>query len=408
MGTNWLMLEQSPDEGHALFGARVASVGRRLPETHRTTDEVMASTSHRTRVDLERLTGIHERRVSVGDEDTFSLAMGAARDCLSRWDGKPEDIDLVVSCSITKYRDGLTQWMEPPLSVALADEVGAHHARTFDLSNACAGMLSGVFVANNQIRTGRASTVLVVSGEYISQLSANAAKHVHTIASRELASLTLGDAGAAMIVERAPEGVDGISTVGFTTIAEHSRLCLAYPAKHDPGARMYTKSRALQAAAIEDVPIVLQEILDTTGLSIEDIACVIPHQTSARAIRKGMATVSAALGGAPQQPAVVTVDHYGNTASTTHTVALIEELEAGHLQEGDRVALIALASGIELGVVLFTVDAGLLRARPVTAAGQPDERAAEQEDEQQDEPVGAPHGGSDGAEQEGARHGAQR
>lgn len=368
MATEWLMIEQRPDEGQdeggALFGARVAALGRRLPATHRTTDEVMASTSHRTRVDLERLTGIHERRVSVGDEDSFSLALGAARDCVSHWDGNPEDIDLVVSCSITRYRDGLTQWMEPPLSVALADAIGASNARTFDLSNACAGMLSGVFVANNRIRTGRARTVLVVSGEYISQLSANAAKHVHTIASRELASLTLGDAGAALIIERAPAGVEGISTIGFTTIAEHSRLCLAYPAKHDAGARMFTKSRALQAAAIEDVPVVLQEILDTTGLTIDDIDCVIPHQTSARAIRKGMATVSAALGGEPRQPAVVTVDHYGNTASTTHTVALIEELEAGHLAAGDRVALIALASGIELGVVLLTVDADLLASRP--------------------------------------------
>ncbi len=379
MATEWLMIEQRPDEGQdqgqdegqdeggALFGARVAALGRRLPATHRTTDEVMASTSHRTRVDLERLTGIHERRVSVGDEDSFSLALGAARDCVSHWDGNPEDIDLVVSCSITRYRDGLTQWMEPPLSVALADAIGASNARTFDLSNACAGMLSGVFVANNRIRTGRARTVLVVSGEYISQLSANAAKHVHTIASRELASLTLGDAGAALIIERAPAGVEGISTIGFTTIAEHSRLCLAYPAKHDAGARMFTKSRALQAAAIEDVPVVLQEILDTTGLTIADIDCVIPHQTSARAIRKGMATVSAALGGEPRQPAVVTVDHYGNTASTTHTVALIEELEAGHLAAGDRVALIALASGIELGVVLLTVDADLLVSRPTVA-----------------------------------------
>jgi len=392
MGTNWLMMEQSPDAGHALFGARLASVGRRLPETHRSTEEVMASTSHRTRVDLERLTGIHERRVSVGDDDSYSLALDAARDCLNRWDGNPEQIDLVVCCSITKYRDGLAQWMEPPFSVALADEVGAHHASTFDLSNACAGMLSGVFVANNWVRTGRARTALVVSGEYISQLAVNAAKHVHTIASRELASLTLGDAGAAVIVERAPEGVEGISTVGFTTIAEHSRLCLAYPAKHDAGARMFTKSRALQAAAIADVPIVLQEILDATGLSIEDIDCVIPHQTSARAIRKGMATVGAALGGSPRQPAVVTVDRYGNTASTSHTVALIEELEAGHLVDGDRVALIALASGIELGVVLFTVDAGLLAARPVTAP---------------DEQPGAPAGTSDDAQQEGARHGAQ-
>ena len=99
---------------------------------------------------------------------------------------------------------------------------------TFDLSNACAGMLSGVMVLNNWIRQGSVERGLVVSGEYISQLGQNAAHHVRNVMSRELASLTLGDAGAALLLERAPEGVPGISVAGFTTVADHSRLCLAY------------------------------------------------------------------------------------------------------------------------------------------------------------------------------------
>ena len=44
----------------------------------------MATTRHRTHIDLERLTGIHERRVSVGDEDSYSLATSAALDCLDK------------------------------------------------------------------------------------------------------------------------------------------------------------------------------------------------------------------------------------------------------------------------------------------------------------------------------------
>ena len=358
--TNWLMKEQGPDAERAPHVARFASVGRALPATRLTTADLMASTEHKTRVDLERLTGVHERRVSIGDEDSYTLALGAARDCLSRWDGDVADIDLVLSCSITKYRDGLTQWLEPPMSIAVASDIGATNATTIDVSNACAGTLTGVFVANNWIRRGAARNVLVVSGEYISQLGRNAAGHVRTIASRELASLTLGDAGGAVLVQRAAEGEAGITFAGFTTISEHSRLCLGYPARHDPGARMFTKSRALQAAAIADVPTVLREVLDATGLEIGDIDWIIPHQTSARAIRKGMASVGEVLGGLPREPAVVTVDHYGNTASTTHLVALVEELLDGRPTVGDRIALLALASGIELGVVLFTLDERLV------------------------------------------------
>lgn len=151
---SWLLMEHSPDGDAAPFVARIASVGRKLPAACLTTDELMGSTRHRTRIDLERLTGIRERRVSVGDEDSLSLATTAARDCLARSGRRAEDIDLVVSCSITKYRDGLVQWLEPPTSLAVARAIGAVNATTFDLSNACAGTLTGVLVANNWVRRG--------------------------------------------------------------------------------------------------------------------------------------------------------------------------------------------------------------------------------------------------------------
>lgn len=359
MVKHWLMLETQADAVRSPFRARVASAGRRLPTTHLTTDDLMASTRHHTRIDLERLTGIHERRVSVGEDDSFSLATAAALDCLSRSPHPAASLDVVINCSITKFH-GLTKWLEPTMSGAVAQTIGATNAMTFDLSNACAGMLSGVMVLNNWIRQGAVERGLVVSGEYISQLGQNAADHVRNIMSRELASLTLGDAGAALLLERAPDGVRGITVAGFTTVADHSRLCLAYPMDGSPAARMFTQSRAIQKAAIADTPLLLQEVLDSAGIAIEDIDQVITHQTSARAIKKGMAEITAAMGGKPRHDAVITVDHYGNTASTTHTVALIDEIEAGRIVAGETVALIALASGLEIGIILLTVDEELI------------------------------------------------
>ncbi|SPM32219.1 3-oxoacyl-[acyl-carrier-protein] synthase III [Mycobacterium rhizamassiliense] len=43
-------------------------LGRHLPATVLTTDELMATTPYHTHIDLERLTGIYDRRVSIGDE----------------------------------------------------------------------------------------------------------------------------------------------------------------------------------------------------------------------------------------------------------------------------------------------------------------------------------------------------
>ena len=231
---------------------------------------------------------------------------------------------------------------------------------TFDLSNACAGMLTGVMIANNWIRQGTVERVLLVSGEYISQFGRNAASHIRTIVSRELASLTLGDAGAALLLERAPTGSAGITLAGFTTVADYSRLCVGYPTDDEPGARMFTDARGIQRAAMANTPLLLQEVLEAVSISMHDVDHVITHQTSARAIRKGMARVAEVFGEGPRHDAVITVDRYGNTASTTHTVALVEELDAGHIQPGETIALIALASGLEIGVVLMTVDEKLV------------------------------------------------
>jgi len=348
----WMTFEPSGEMAHS---ARFESIGVRLPQTKVSSRALMASTRHHTGIDLERLTGIHERRVAADGEDSLALAVGAARDCLGRSRHGAADLDMVISTSISKYRGNFSQRLEPPLSLFIKQAIGAPQAMSFDLSNACAGMLTGVFVLNDFIRRGAIERGMVVSGESISQLGRNAAQQVHSILSRQLASLTLGDAGAAVIVERAPENQPGISVAAFTTLSEHSRLCLGYPSHIGPGASMYTKARTLQRAAIDNVPSLLREALDEAGLDIGDVDFFIPHQTSSRAIRAGIRVLAEQFGAEPRN-VVDNVELFGNTSSTTHFLALHRLLQEGRVHAGDRVLLLALASGLEVGVVMFTMD----------------------------------------------------
>jgi 3-oxoacyl-[acyl-carrier-protein] synthase-3 len=333
------------------YTARFESIGAQLPAGRLTTDDLMARTAHRTRIQLERLTGIHERRVVGPGEDSFSLAVGAARDCLSRSRWAAADLDIVINASITKYRGGFTQRLEPPLSMSVKDAIGAPQANSFDLSNACAGMLTGVFLLNDMVRSGVVRRGMVVSGESISQLGSNAATQVRSILSRQLASLTLGDAGAAVIVDRADEGEAGITVAGFTTLSEHSRLCIAYPSHVGPGASMFTQARAIHRVAIEAAPPLVEEALAAAGLTLDDIDYFVPHQTSARAIRTGVKSFAERVGAMPRN-VVNNVEYFGNTSSTTHFVALHRYLSEGRFVPTDRVLLLALASGLEIGVVV--------------------------------------------------------
>jgi 3-oxoacyl-[acyl-carrier-protein] synthase-3 len=353
---HWMALEGGMRDplNDRVFASRFAGIGAQLPERRLTTGELMASTRHRTDIDLERLTGVRERRVVSAGEDSYTLARGAARDALAHAGCAGEDLDMVIVSSISRHVGGMRIQLEPPVSVRLKEALGADRAKSFDLSNACAGMMTGVFLLNDLVRQGRIGRGMVVSGEHISELGRNAAQEVRDVMSDQLASLTLGDAGAAAIVERAPDGDPGIEVAAFTTVSRHSRLCVAFPSTIGPGTTMHTQAREIHVAGTEEAVPRLREVLDAAGLSIDDVDYLIPHQTSTRAILKGAAEFSARLGGEPKH-VVVTVDELGNTTSTTHFVALWRYLSEGRFRDSDRILLLALASGLEVGIVIFTV-----------------------------------------------------
>jgi 3-oxoacyl-[acyl-carrier-protein] synthase III len=349
---HWMALQRADGSPYA---SRFAGIGASIPERRLPTDKLMASMRYQTDIDLERLTGVRERRVVSVDEDSYTLALGAARDALAHAECAAEDLDMLIVSSISRHVGGMRVQLEPPVSVVLKEALEARRAISFDISNACAGMMTGVFILNDQIRQGRVRRGMVVSGEYISELGRNAAQEVRDVMSDQLASLTLGDAGAAAILERAPPDTPGIEIAAFTTLSEHSRLCVAYPAKIGPGVTMYTNAREIHRVGIRDAVPMLREVLDQARLEFDQIDYLVPHQTSVRAIEKQMVDFSAALGAAPKH-VVMTVDELGNTASTTHFVALRKYLEEGRFAEGDRILLLSLASGLEVGIVVFRAD----------------------------------------------------
>src|SRR5215469_12175314 len=141
---HWLTLQSAGSS--APYGCRIESVGVKLPAERLTTRDLMSKTRHHTRIQLERLTGIHERHVVGPGENSFTLAAGAARDCLSHSQHRASDIDMLISTSITRSKGRSSQSFEPPLSLHVKQAIGATQAVNFDLSNACAGMLTGVFI----------------------------------------------------------------------------------------------------------------------------------------------------------------------------------------------------------------------------------------------------------------------
>lgn len=354
-------VRQRTERARPCEASRMESIGVALPERRVTTEELIARCRRAGRIDLERITGIAARRVAGDGDDSLSFAVRAGRKCLEASRYAAEDLDIIISCSITRYVGDLEYRFEPALSHAIKLELGAPKAQSFDLSNACAGMLTGVWVLDGMIRSGAVRRGMVVSGEYITSIAENAVQNVRTIASSQMASLTVGDSGAAVLLDGAtPESGSGLGggrilAANFETFSDHSKLCIGKPCRNAPGAAMFTAAKKLHTHAIGNAAPVIAPVLEKLGLErFSEIDHVVPHQTSVRAIRQGTKELGAALGGVPPN-IVYNLRDFGNTASTTHFVALDRGLREGVYAPEDKVMLLSFASGIVIGSLVFTV-----------------------------------------------------
>lgn len=304
---------------------------------------------------FELLTGIEERHVCSQGEDSFTLARDAAANCLNRSQYSPEDLDMILCCSISKHRGDHSYQYEPPFSILIKDAIGAKNAINFDVTNACAGMLTGVYIAEDFLQRGAIRSCMVVSGESISNLGDHTTMNTRTLLSSELASLTVGDAGAAVILESVSDNRKGITVSNFTTLPEYNHLCTARQNQTYPGFTMKTKAREIHRVWIEKSSRLIGKALQSSGLSLDQIDYIIPHQTSRSSITAATEHYADYFRVEPRRM-LSNLQQFGNTASTTHFLALNRYLKEGFFKQGDQIMMLCSASGLIFGVVLFTID----------------------------------------------------
>jgi 3-oxoacyl-[acyl-carrier-protein] synthase-3 len=70
-----------------------------------------------------------------------------------------------------------------------------------------------------------------------------------------------------------------------------------------------------------------KKALDQAGLTIDDIACVIPHQANLRIIE----AIADRLG-IPREKVFVNLDRYGNTSAAAVAIALDEANRSGRIK----------------------------------------------------------------------------
>jgi 3-oxoacyl-[acyl-carrier-protein] synthase-3 len=343
------------------------SFGVYTPATIQSTLDLMNKLENKPELDLQRITGIKNRRHRADGEDSLTIALAAAKSCLKNSKYKAEDLDIIINTAITRFKGGLTFYLDPPISFWLKKQLGADKAMNFDITNACAGMMTGAYILDNMIKAGIVRNGMVVSGECITPIADNAVKEIKKGIDPQFASLTVGDAGAAFIMDKSADNEVGIEAIELLTFARHAELCFGMPSEDHPGVAMYTDAMGIHGSALATIPMYLRKFLERNNLKIEDYDIAIPHQTSTKAIKMGIDGIRNAFNKKPEDmpEILVSVDEYGNTASTAIIVALYNAIKEKRVKEGTKVAFIALASGLVLGFI--TAKLGNIQVKEETA-----------------------------------------
>jgi 3-oxoacyl-[acyl-carrier-protein] synthase-3 len=335
-----------------------------------TMEELLASCRRRPPWDLERITGIRERRVAVG-EFAVDLAAQAARRALALSRYQATDLDVVVCASISKHNREDEFHLEPATAARVARAIGAGRARVFDVVNACAGMLTGIFVLQGLIRAGEVRRGMVVSGEHNLPVTRTAARELRHRFDGQMAALTLGDGGAAVIIDASPDHAAGFHHLDLVTGARHDHYCYSRPSRRGPGGILVTKARSFQRKGNEHFPAYFKEILDRSGWTLDDVDHIIPHQVSVKAVENGVKAVARYFG-CPVPPCTrVSADMYANTTTTSHFLAIHRFILDGTIASGDNLLLVSGASGIVISHATYTFDDLPARYRAHWATGAP-------------------------------------
>ena len=337
----------------------IESIGTYLPTQVVSTETVLAGCVNEIGIPLERLTGIKSRRVVGPGEFSIDLARNAVAECLARSSYGPDEVDLVICCNISRY-DGPGQVMyEPSTAARLREQCGLTDAIAFDISNACAGMFTGVAVADAFLQTGLVRRAMVVSGEYISHIAETAQKEIEGPMDPRLACLTVGDVGAAVLLERGPNGRVGFHDIDMATLSRYSTVCVA-KASNGPhgGAIMTVDSITATATAVKRTVPYVAAVMQRHGWRPDLCDHILMHQTSEASINDAVFAVNRMFGHAAAHSGNVinNLAERGNTASTTHFVALSDQIRANRIKSGDNVVFGISGSGTTVGTALYTFD----------------------------------------------------
>lgn len=355
----------------------IESIGIYLPPRVVSTKEMLKGCRQKVRFPMERMTGIKNRRMAGETEFSIDLSKKAVEDCLANSKYNPEDVELLVCCNISRCDEpGFRFTAEPGTAVKLRAHFGFKNALVFDITNACTGMWTGIYIVDAFLKLGIIRCGMVVSGEHITPLALTAQKEIKGFMDTRLACLTLGDAGAALILEKSAKPGVGLQKFEMFTLGKYSPFCIAKPSEESSEPIMLTELIKLSTVTLKYAMMLTEHVRKLSGWVPEDFHHIIMHQVSKIATDDAKRQINKFYKKeiCSDENVIDNLSERGNTASTSHILALKEFILRDKIKSGENILFTATGSGLTVGAAFYTMDDLPDRLRRQAASGQGPEK----------------------------------
>ena len=315
----------------------VQGCGSYLPKRVVTNDE-LAKKMDTSDEWIRQRTGIRERHIAADGEFTSHLALKASERALVHAGVKASDLDLIILATATPDETF------PATATRVQQGLGMTRGAAFDVQAVCAGFVYGLAVADSMIKSGIASTALVIGAETFSRI----------LDWSDRGTCVLFGDGAGAVVMKGEQGRGTSADRGVLANALHSD-----GRQHDilyvDGGPSSTKTTGLLRMhgkevfkhAVINMAAVVGEVLKKADLVPKDIDWLVPHQANKRIIDGTGRKL-----GLSADRVVVTVDKHANTSAASIPLALDAAVSDGRIKKGDLLLLEGIGGGLAWGASL--------------------------------------------------------
>src|SRR5947209_12430586 len=226
-------------------------------------------------------TGIRERHIAGPEVATSDMAVEAAKIALRERGLPASQLDAIVVCTVTP------DMLFPSTACLIQHALGATAAWGFDLSAACSGFLYGLTTGAHLVSAGTHGKVLVIGADTMSRIIDYTDRST---------CILFGDGAGAMLIEPANgSGEDGgfIDFLGeidgsggdyLKMPAGGSRMPATVETVQNRMHYVHQDGQQVFRYAVRKMCDRCEELLRRNGLSLDDVALMIPHQANRRII----------------------------------------------------------------------------------------------------------------------------